>query len=110
MINKLLVFFHLLWEFFLAAVRSPNGNILPAFSAGSMTPEAVKSMEQDHSTTYFVKEFIIVGKGCTYVWWTAKGVMNYKLHKIVYHTGEAVYFHGDNKVLWVIDANGKRWT
>jgi hypothetical protein len=83
-----------------------------AWSAGGrcIDPASVKAMERDHGTTFFVKEYIIVGKGRTYVWWTAKDVMNYQLHKIVYHTGDTVYFHSDNKVLWVIDVDGKRWT
>jgi len=63
----------------------------------------------NQATTFFVKEYIIVTQGLTYVWWKAKGVMDYELYKVVYHTGDTVYYHGDNKVFRVVDASGKQW-
>jgi hypothetical protein len=91
-------------------LEKKNSKQLPSHNTGgSITREAVKQMEHDHASTYFVKEIIIVGRGLTYVWWSTHGVMDYRLYKIAYHTGDTVYFHGDNKVLYVVDSTGKQW-
>lgn len=109
MFNKLLAFLQVLFQSYINWCRGPSQ--LPSQNVGSITRDAAKLMESDYATTYLVKEFIIVGKGITYVWWRALGVMDYKLHKIAYHTGDTVYFDGYNcKVLWVVDSAGKRWS
>jgi len=81
----------------------------PSSSTGGIVNNtAITQMAKAHTTDFFVKEFIIVTRGKTHVWWKAKGVMDYELYKIAYHTGDTVYFNGD-KVLYVVDVNGKQW-
>jgi hypothetical protein len=82
--------------------------LTPASLSGLVTRDAIDRMAKAHTTDFFVKEFIIVTRGKTHVWWKAKGVMDYELYKIAYHTGDTVYFNGD-KVLYVVDVNGKQW-
>ena len=75
---------------------------------GLVTADAINQMAKAHTTDFFVKEFIIVTRGKTHVWWKAKGVMDYELYKITYHTGDTVYFNG-NRVSYVVDVTGKQW-
>ncbi len=113
MFNALFVLLHKFWLWVqpcpLNAHGIPCKESITLQVSGGITSASLQRIEQDHATTYLVKEFIIVGRGLTYVWWSVRGVMDYRLYKIAYHSGDAVYFEGDNKVLYVIDAARKRW-